>query len=497
MKVLFNQKYRFEYLAGLLILIGSVLRFRNYFFNRSLWYDEAMLSLNVLKSDYLTLLEPLQMQQAAPVGFLWAQRLAVDLFGSDEFSLRLFPLLAGLISLPLLYTSLRHVSNKKIANIGLAIFCFAPPIVYYATEAKQYSFDILFSLICLVFIFQREDKENSILSGIAMGLIGGIAVWFSHPVAFTLAGIGIFMLFQSFFSNRKKSLLSIVIAIVMWLGSFGIVYFINLESIIQNDYLVNYWKKSFMPFPPLSLADLKWYGVGLLRIAKYCLGYKLIFSTGLASILLLIGVLRFVKRKDVARFAFISPLVVALIVSAFQLYPFVWRFLLYALPGILLAISTALFFVYKKKGIGPYLFWIIMAVILFEPLRYHAVHLFYPVKKEDLKEVLHQVSQRYEKGNKIYIYYGAQPAFEFYQNQYFDAKVSIILGLKQRDNPSNYKHEIEQFRSGEKVWFIFSHVWPLDTHAELEIFQNYLSEKATLESTVMEHGAQAFLYRFK
>ena len=92
-------------------VIGGVLRVVQYTDRRSLWYDEAMLSLNVASRSWRDLLAPLDLDQAAPLLFLWLQRALVSTFGVNELTLRFVALASGL-ALPLvtwhlclLYTS--------------------------------------------------------------------------------------------------------------------------------------------------------------------------------------------------------------------------------------------------------------------------------------------------------------------------------------------------------------------------------------------------------
>ncbi|NJN16607.1 MAG: hypothetical protein HC822_10195 [Oscillochloris sp.] len=84
------------WLAWVIILGGMALRLIPYRFNRSLWFDEAALALNIIQRDYARLLEPLDLRQTGPIGFLFAERFAFELFGSSEYALRLVPLLASL-----------------------------------------------------------------------------------------------------------------------------------------------------------------------------------------------------------------------------------------------------------------------------------------------------------------------------------------------------------------------------------------------------------------
>ena len=57
------------------ILLGILLRLRQYVEARPLWLDEAMLSLNILTRSFQGLLQPLDQDQTAPVPFLWGEKL--------------------------------------------------------------------------------------------------------------------------------------------------------------------------------------------------------------------------------------------------------------------------------------------------------------------------------------------------------------------------------------------------------------------------------------
>jgi hypothetical protein len=81
-----------------LILVGVALRLVEYFHNRSIWWDEAMLALNVLHRTSGQLWRPLDYDQGAPIGFLLLERAAVDTLGQSELALRLVPLAAGIAS---------------------------------------------------------------------------------------------------------------------------------------------------------------------------------------------------------------------------------------------------------------------------------------------------------------------------------------------------------------------------------------------------------------
>ena len=81
------------------VLLGVALRLWLYLENRSLWLDPAMLALNVIGKDPGQLLQRLDMNQAAPAGFLLASKAVGSLCDYSEYSLRLLPLAFGIAAL--------------------------------------------------------------------------------------------------------------------------------------------------------------------------------------------------------------------------------------------------------------------------------------------------------------------------------------------------------------------------------------------------------------
>ncbi|MCG8347258.1 MAG: hypothetical protein MI924_05695, partial [Chloroflexales bacterium] len=83
--------------------IGVLIRLLQYLANRSIWFDEARIALNITNRSFAELLQPLDYDQAAPLGFLLIERLAVKVLGNSEYALRLWPLVGGIASLFLFY----------------------------------------------------------------------------------------------------------------------------------------------------------------------------------------------------------------------------------------------------------------------------------------------------------------------------------------------------------------------------------------------------------
>ncbi len=100
-----------------LLLIGVLLRVLRYFANRPLWLDEAALANNIRERTFAGLTRPLDWGQGAPIGFLWLEKSVCNLLGTSEYSLRLVPLIAGLLCLPLFYLVCKRLFGVMTANV--------------------------------------------------------------------------------------------------------------------------------------------------------------------------------------------------------------------------------------------------------------------------------------------------------------------------------------------------------------------------------------------
>lgn len=168
--------------------IGIGLRLYFYLMNRPLWHDESMLALNIINRSIPELFQPLDYDQGAPVGFLILQNCLVNLFGSTEYVMRLIPLLAGLASMPLFHYLVRKLTSKPVALIALFLFAVSPQILYYSSELKQYSSDILITTLITLYghrLLMRPNSSGGIYSFTALG---AVSAWFSHPSLFVFTG---------------------------------------------------------------------------------------------------------------------------------------------------------------------------------------------------------------------------------------------------------------------------------------------------------------------
>ena len=133
------------------VIGGTLLRFRDWMHNPSLWLDELAVTRSITDRNFTQLTHPLLGGQAAAVGWLWSERAMILTFGVNERSLRFVPLLASVIGLMAFPFLARWTTSKWVAPLATVLFAVSPYPIYFATDAKQYSSDATSVILILLF----------------------------------------------------------------------------------------------------------------------------------------------------------------------------------------------------------------------------------------------------------------------------------------------------------------------------------------------------------
>ena len=237
---------------------------------------------------------------------------------------------------------IQRIAKDRIKSGWLAglLFAISWYLVYYSSELKQYSSDVMV-VVLLIFLFTRCLKEGLRPGGILlMGAAGAVAIWVSHPAVFALAGIGLAMFIGTVTGERSFPRWWLFALAAMWIVSFGVQYLVSLRHLIADEYLQSYWKQSFMPLPPWENPDwfIKTYYFLLLMIFNRQ-DHILVY---VVPVLVMLGAVSLLYRDRIFGIAIIAPLFVALLASALQRYPLKGRFLLFMAPVVLLLVAEGL-----------------------------------------------------------------------------------------------------------------------------------------------------------
>ena len=480
-------------LVWFFLILGIVLRLRQYLFNRSLWLDESMLSLNIVRRSMTELFKPLDYAQTAPVGFLWLEKLAVNHFGTSELALRLVPLVCGIVSLALFAAVARKFLSPAVVPIATGLFAVSEPLIYYSSEVKQYSTDVAIALILCLAAIPFFEASSRIAGVLLISVVGGIALWFSNPAAFILAGLGLSACWISSRRRDWRAVLLLSIPAAVWSCSFLIYYIFFLRDVLKEHHdLFFFWRASFAPFPPASPSDALWYGSTFVNIVSYPVGS---LFPGIAAIAAVLGVKR-LHAGDRGKFLILlSPMAVTLVASWARLYPLENRLILFLLPAVILAFVAGWESINAATLKALPLLSILFAAFLFGyPFLKGIWHFAKPKGVEEARLSLQYVEKHKSRGDILYCYYGATPALEYYTRRGLIGHIDEVIGVDSHQQWAGYEEDLNKLRGQKRVWILFSHVWQSGGLDEEVLLLNYLDRLGTRLDSIRVTGSSAYLY---
>lgn len=332
-------QYRFEIFSALIVLIGIVFRITIFIQNRNLIIDEANVVRNIYERDFLGLLKPLSYEQYAAPIYLWSLEIFSYFFGYSEQAMRLPALICGISSIFIFWQLLRKVLPSTALWLPLGLLCFAPIIVKYSAEVKQYVPDS-FVAICLVSLALRIDLWNTSRGKffIIWLIAGSIAIWTSQPSVFILAGIGFYYFAQMVQQRRWNTLPLLGLVALVWLGQFGLYFETILKPQINSAYLQNYHRDYFLFATPNNIEEWQHNWIRIKEILNNTVGYN-IYSWKAAIGLLIIGFIALFRKSIPLFFLLSSPIFITLIAAALHQFSLIERVIIFILPFTMLIVG--------------------------------------------------------------------------------------------------------------------------------------------------------------
>lgn len=479
---------------GVIMAMGVFIRLVQYVANRSLWKDEAMLALNIVNRSFSQLLQPLDYNQGAPLSFLMGEKVIGVIFGYKDYVLRLIPVIAGCVSVWLMYCLVKQIVSPPTAVIVVVFFSFSTQLIYYSSELKQYSVDVAIVLLLYLLAAPLLKGEPALKKYILLGLIGVVSLITSHPAIFVLGGISLGLILYYFFRKDYSQLLPIGIMILAWLFTFAVLFFLSYKDLTINGYLTHYWRKYFMPI--FAWEDIAWFSRIFQNIFEDLVDItSFYFIEGFLSI---IGSIILVIRKWQWGIPFLATLFLNLAASAMHKFPFGGRLFLYSLPILLIFIGMSLEFIFLALKRSPRLssgIWFVCALFLiYKPLTSSLDILHTPLTKEEIKPVIEYLIDHYRENDIVYVYYGAIYPLRYYAPYYGLHINDFVIGSDYRDTPQKYMAEIKKLRGHKRVWFVFSHLFTDEIVNERDVIFSGLYRIGKVKERYKASNAYIFLY---
>jgi len=453
---------------ALLLLTGSALRIAPFLLDRSLWLDEAKLALNVVERSPGQLWKPLDYEQAAPVGFLLLEKAAVTAFGERERALRLVPLLAALGALWSFFFVARRWLSPAESLLALALFALAQPLVYYATEVKQYSTDVL-AAVALVWAAGRALDARP-HAGWLLVPAGVLGVWLSHPAVIVAAGAGLTLVLSAWLAGDRRRAVSFASAAAAWTASFLAHYVLVLRRVDPAGFLVRFWADGFPPLPPRSLAEALWPVRTFFGFFVDPAGLGL---AGLAAAGFAMGCWRYGRRDPRGLALLLSPGLFTLLAALLRLYPFPTsgsldvypppgRVVLFLVPSAVILVAAGLGGVARAADRDRQVLAGAMAGLLLVSLAVDVVSRpAYGIRLNELRPLLEAVATGGRAGDTLVLNARAVPIFRYYLRQY-EADSGFVSGLAVLELPGTnrwnvYERQLQAIPDGSRVWVLYGH----------------------------------------
>ena len=461
-------------IAAGLVAVGLVLRALQFMVPRALWLDEALLAINLQGRSLAELAEPLQFGQQAPFGFLFVTHALTSLFGNGEHVLRLLPFLAGAAAMVVFPTVARRLVSPWAAVLATALFALSPFLIYYSGEFKQYSVEVLATLL-IVGVAADALRDGLTRRRTALLLaLGVVGVWFGLPTVFALAAAGILLLLRAWRAGDRRQAALLAGVGAAWLLSFAGSYAVSSRALLDHAYMQEFWKTGFFPRLPWSAGDWGWFPRKALEIFRDPLGVtddthrlhsRVHPLAGIAAFALgCIALWRGGRRRSLALLTL--PLGFVVVAAAARAYPLGGAF---SNSGRVLLFLAPLFFLVIAEGVawvgragaagspgrtGARIAAAALAAVLLFPFGLFAVR-GVPMLREEVKPLLAHASEHWQPGDVMYVYYNARPAFEYYRDRYGFTGRETIVGRCARMQPVRYLDDLARLQGRPRAWVLF------------------------------------------
>jgi hypothetical protein len=395
--------------------------------------------------------------------------------------------------------------DKTAAIIAIALFSFARSTIFYSTDFKQYSLELLFSVAILLVSISTIRNLDKRTNFILLFFLGVISLWFSHTSVFLLGGIFLILLFSTFRRHRQSGWLmfgTVCIIIAFSIASMMLYYVIFLKTATHNINLYTEWKPDFAPFPIKNFKDFFWYPNKILEITRNPIS---LYFSGLVIISFFSGLLNFFRTRRFEECAILlSPIILLMVASVIQFYPIAPRLILFLIPIFYIVIAEGVTLLYRllyqnHQSIGIAFLLLILAY----PVATVTSKTVRPDYFQEVRPSVEYLVKHLEKNDGIYLYNYSVSVFQFYTRDY---QIEYIKGIGTFDKQiynniygdqlqNLFLKDIDRFKGKSRVWFMFSNVLtkPLGINEE-SLCKLYLDLYGKKLDEFHRPGASLYLY---
>ena len=480
-----------------IVVAGVAVRLRLYAADRSLWADEAWLALNIVGRSFGELALPLDDNQVAPLLYLWFTKAVTLAFGTGEYALRLPSLLTSVGTLLLFVPIAGRLLRPTGMLVATGIVAFNIQLLFYTMSAKQYACEAFGVLLVVgAFVRYREARDRR---GLALLMAAGVvSPWLSYGAVLTVAAVSLTMAASALLGGDRTELKRLAWVGAPWAVSLGALYALILRAASSNEYLRLFWQNSFLPFPPEDFLLVRWLPRTLLGILEQ---HYTETALGLAASLMLMGAFVLWRQRRELLGVLIGPLLVALGLSALELFPIQGRLLLFMIPPSALVMGIG--FQALHRHLSPQarpLLLLPLCVLFFEQVWYSARSIPRPEPStQEVRPVIAELKARLQPNDVVYVHWPLAPTLKHYVLTTGEELPGLVWGTdlmelalrSPQESLSYLEQDVRDLPGESRVWLLMDSAI---VDQELGVLDRAMQRRAKVLETITRPGVTLRLY---
>jgi len=129
-----------------------------------------MLALNIVNRSFLELIKPLDYNQGAPIGFFAFREGSSWFVGQQRLRLGNYPACGRLDLNSVMYAASKRYIEKSCVLVSIGLLALSPRLIYYSSELRQYSLDVLATSTLLLIASRYYHEEVQLRKLIVFGV---------------------------------------------------------------------------------------------------------------------------------------------------------------------------------------------------------------------------------------------------------------------------------------------------------------------------------------
>jgi MFS family permease len=402
--------------------------------------------------------------------------------------------------------SRRHLAPWP-AVVGTLFLAVNPMSNQFAAEIKQYSTDECVSVVLLL-VLSRLAASGWLATRSNVTLLssaGALAVLFSLPSCFVLAGVGGVCIACAWRAGARRDARTFAAVAAGWLLLFTLGYGLLYSHAATSPYLKEFWAGSYLDLLPFSPEALRADKEVLRRLVGPFFGLPGGWRAWIAAASLTIGTVRLFRQSRVLLGAVVMTFGLAGLASGLGIYPLVERQAMFLTPVLALLMGAS---------VAPWARRSISGALVAAGLLLLAGSTTWRTRivgedREAIRTVLSRVSDRFEAGDTIYVYCATTNQFAYYREHRPDvvrlASPLLLMPARQPGLRANHacspSFAVREQATAEELdrlgrehtgrfWLVLSHGTGVDPRA----FFAALERHGDLGDAIDEPGALARLY---